>query len=92
MSLDSGNSSKTKAVPVQWTFPASRRSMCPGCGCKRPLFDIQRFFQRPRAGFQVSDYPPNWGSRRRAEQQAYEDRLDEAMKRAQVEKGAQAES
>lgn len=35
---------------------------------------------------------PNWGSKRRAEQQAYEDRLDEAMKRAQAEKGAKAES
>ena len=35
---------------------------------------------------------PNWGSKRRAEQQAYEDRLDEAMNRAQAEKGAKAES
>ena len=35
---------------------------------------------------------PNRGSKRRAEQQAYEDRLDEAMKRAQAEKRAKAES
>ena len=27
--------------------------------------------------------PPSWGSKRRAEQQAYEDRLDEAMRRSQ---------
>ena len=29
---------------------------------------------------------PNRGSKRRAEQQAYEDRLDEAMNRVQAEK------
>ena len=35
---------------------------------------------------------PNWGSKLRAEQQAYEDRLDEAMECAQAEKRAKAES
>lgn len=30
--------------------------------------------------------PPQSGSKRRAEQQAYEERLDEAMKRGQAEK------
>lgn len=35
---------------------------------------------------------PSWGSKRRAEQQAYEDRLDEAMRRVEAEKGAKAES
>lgn len=30
---------------------------------------------------------PSWGSKRRAEQLAYEDRLDEAMVRAKEEKG-----
>ncbi len=29
---------------------------------------------------------PSWGSKCRAEQQAYEDRLDETMKRVQAEK------
>ena len=28
---------------------------------------------------------PSWGSKRRAEQQAYEDRLDEAMRRVETE-------
>lgn len=28
---------------------------------------------------------PSWGSKRRAEQRAYEDRLDEAMRRSQSE-------
>ena len=32
-------------------------------------------------------FTPSWGSKRRAEQQAYEDRLDEAMARAKEEKG-----
>lgn len=32
-------------------------------------------------------FVPQSGSKRRAEQQAYEERLDEAMKRVQVEKG-----
>ena len=32
-------------------------------------------------------FTPSWGSKRRAEQQAYEDRLDEAMARANEEKG-----
>ena len=31
-------------------------------------------------------FVPHSGSKRRAEQQAYEERLDEAMKRAQAEK------
>ena len=35
---------------------------------------------------------PSWGSKRRAEQQAYEDRLDEAMECAQAEKRAKVES
>ena len=35
---------------------------------------------------------PQWGSKRREEQQAYEDRLYEAMNRARAEKGAKAES
>ena len=30
-------------------------------------------------------FTPSWGSKRRAEQQAYEDRLDEAMRRSQSE-------
>lgn len=30
-------------------------------------------------------FTPSWGSKRRAEQQAYEDRLDEAMRRSQGE-------
>lgn len=34
---------------------------------------------------------PSWGSKRRAEQRAYEDRLDEAMNRVQAEKAAKAE-
>lgn len=32
-------------------------------------------------------FTPSWGSKRRAEQQAYENRLDEAMARANEEKG-----
>lgn len=28
-------------------------------------------------------FTPSWGSKRRAEQRAYEDRLDEAMRRSQ---------
>lgn len=30
-------------------------------------------------------FTPSWGSNRRAEQRAYEDRLDEAMRRSQSE-------
>ena len=30
-------------------------------------------------------FTPSWGSKRRAEQQAYEDRLDEAMRCSQSE-------
>lgn len=30
-------------------------------------------------------FTPSWGSKRRAEQRAYEDRLDEAMTRSQSE-------
>ena len=30
-------------------------------------------------------FTPSWGSKRRAEQRAYEDRLDEAMRRSQSE-------
>ena len=29
---------------------------------------------------------PSWGSKRRAEQQAYEEQLDEAMRRVQAER------
>lgn len=50
------------------------------------------FFKGLREGFKYLFLTPNWGSKRRAEQQAYEDRLDEAMNRAQAEKGAKAES
>ena len=32
-------------------------------------------------------FTPSWGSKRRAEQQAYEERLDESMARAKEEKG-----
>ena len=34
---------------------------------------------------------PSWGSKRRAEQQAYEERLDEAMKRAQAGRDKKAD-
>ena len=37
-------------------------------------------------------FTPSWGSKRRSEQRAYEERLDEAMERAEAEKGAKAES
>ena len=31
-------------------------------------------------------FTPSWGSKRRAEQQAYEEQLDEAMRRVQAER------
>lgn len=34
---------------------------------------------------------PSWGSKRRAEQQAYEERLDEAMRRAQAGRDKKAD-
>ena len=34
---------------------------------------------------------PSWGRKRRAEQQAYEERLDEAMKRAQAGRDKKAD-
>ena len=47
---------------------------------------IKGFFKGIGVFFRYLFLTPSWGSKRRAEQQAYEERLDEAMKRAQAER------
>ena len=46
----------------------------------------KRFFQRYRSVFPLTFLTLAGGSKRHAEQQAYEERLDEAMKRVQAER------
>lgn len=53
---------------------------------------VKGFFKGLWEGFKYLFLTPNWGSKRRREQQAYEDWLDEAMECAQAEKMAKAES
>ena len=40
-----------------------------------------KVFSRPLEDFRFLVLTPSWGSKRRREQQAYEERLDEAMER-----------
>ena len=47
---------------------------------------VKGFFKGVGDIFRYLFLPPTGGSKRRAEQQAYEERLDEAMKRVQAEK------
>ena len=53
-------------------------------------YDIQKFFKGFGEAFKFL-LTPSWGSKRRAEQQAYEERLDEAMKRAQAGRDKKAD-
>ena len=47
---------------------------------------VKGFFKGIGQFFRYFFLTPSWGSKRRAEQQAYEGRLDEAMKRVQAER------
>ena len=46
---------------------------------------VKGFFKGFWEVFKYLFLTPSWGSKRRAEQQAYEERLDEAMERVQAE-------
>jgi len=48
---------------------------------------VKGFFKGIGQFFRYLFLTPAGGSKRRAEQQAYEEQLDEAMKRVQAEKG-----
>lgn len=47
---------------------------------------VKGFFKGIWVGFKYLFITPSWGSKRRAEQRAYEERLDEAMERVKAEK------
>lgn len=49
-------------------------------------YDSKRFFKGIWEVFKYLSLTPSWGSKRRAEQRAYEERLDEAMERVKAEK------
>lgn len=58
---------------------------CVGIDMERIMLTLKSVFRHMWEIVRFALFTPSWGSKRRAEQRAYEDRLDEAMRRSQSE-------